>query len=68
MHPDRHFADVRLSQPDVNVADPLEIARWSWLLDVTDAEVKRAVTLVGNNGGAVSHYIESFLRPGKLRH
>ncbi|HET7793894.1 MAG TPA: DUF3606 domain-containing protein [Rhizobacter sp.] len=50
-------------QPQVDVADPLEVARWSWLLDVPDVQIHHAVRLVGNNGDAVAHYIEFFGRP-----
>ena len=50
--------------PQVDIADPLEVARWSWLLDVPDQHIHHAVRLVGNDGQAVAHYIEYFGRPG----
>jgi hypothetical protein len=57
------------SHPQVDIADPLEVARWSWLLDVPDVQIHHAVRLVGNNGEAVAHYIEFFGRPaGRHRH
>jgi len=51
------------SYPQVNIADPLEVARWSWLLDVADVQIHHAVNMVGNSGDAVSHYIELYSRP-----
>jgi len=57
------------SHPQVDIADPLEVARWSWLLDVPDLQIHHAVSLVGNNGEAVAHYVEFFGRPaGRHRH
>lgn len=57
------------TQPHVDLTDPLEVARWSWLLDVPDLQIHHAVTLVGNNGDAVAHYIELYGRTaGRARH
>ena len=55
------------SQPHVDLADPLEVARWSWLLDVPDLQIHHAVSLVGASGDAVAHYIEFFGRPAGRR-
>lgn len=56
-------------QSHVDVADPMEVARWSWLLDVPDAQILHAVNLVGRNADAVAHYVEFYGRPsGRLRH
>ena len=57
-----------LPYPQVDIADPLEVARWSWLLDVTDEQIRHAVSMVGNNGEAVSHYIELYSRPPLRAH
>ena len=69
MHPD-HSPTLQSSYyPQVDLADPLEVARWSWLLDVPDRQIHHAVSLVGDNGDAVAHYIEFFGRPtGRHRH
>jgi hypothetical protein len=64
MQPDQITSLEGPSHPQVNIADPLEVARWSWLLDVPDLQIHHAVRLVGNNGEAVAHYIEFFGRPG----
>ncbi|MEO8153840.1 MAG: DUF3606 domain-containing protein [Rhizobacter sp.] len=64
MHPDYSLSLEGPSHPQVDIADPLEVARWSWLLDVPDLQIHYAVRLVGNNGDAVAHYIEFFGRPG----
>ncbi|HEX3140691.1 MAG TPA: hypothetical protein VHQ87_11595 [Rhizobacter sp.] len=56
-------------QSQVDVADPMEVARWSWLLDVPDVQIHHAVRLVGRGGDAVAHYIEFYGRPvGRLQH
>lgn len=69
MHPDQIASLEGPSHPQVDTADPLEVARWSWLLDVPDLQIHHAVRLVGNNGEAVAHYIEFFGRAGgRLRH
>lgn len=69
MYPERLPAIEGPNQPQVDVADPLEVARWSWLLDVPDQQIHHAVSLVGHNGDAVAHYIEFFGRPApRLRH
>jgi hypothetical protein len=47
---------------EVDVADPMEVARWSWLLDVSDEQIRYAVTMVGPNGEAVAEYLEMFCR------
>ncbi len=47
---------------EVDVADPMEVARWSWLLDVSDEQIRYAVTMVGPNGEAVAEYMEMFCR------
>jgi len=47
---------------EVDVADPMEVARWSWLLDVCDEQIRHAVSLVGPNGEAVAEYLEMFCR------
>jgi hypothetical protein len=62
------FIPTSLSCPQVDVADPLEVARWSWLLDVADEQIRHAVAMVGQNGEAVSHYIEIFSRPPLRAH
>ncbi len=63
MQPDRSPYLDDPPRQQVDLADPLEVARWSWLLDVPDAQIHHAVALVGSNGEAVSHYIEHFGRP-----
>jgi hypothetical protein len=69
MTPDRSISLEGPTQPHVDLADPLEVARWSWLLDVPDHQIHHAVQLVGNNGDAVAHYIELYGRPaGRGRH
>jgi hypothetical protein len=70
MHPDHSFPSLQgPAYPHVDLADPLEVARWSWLLDVPDHQIHHAVSLVGDNGDAVAHYIEFFGRPtGRHRH
>jgi hypothetical protein len=69
MQPDHSTALEGPSHPKVDLADPLEVARWSWLLDVPDLQIRHAVKLVGSNGEAVAHYIEFFGRPvGRFRH
>ncbi len=69
MQPDQSTTLEGPSYPQVDLADPLEVARWSWLLDVPDLQIHHAVRLVGNNGEAVAHYIEFFGRPsGRRRH
>jgi hypothetical protein len=57
------------TQAHVDLTDPLEVARWSWLLDVPDLQIHHAVKLVGNHGDAVAHYIELYGRPAsRARH
>lgn len=69
MTPNRSLPLEGPNQPHVDLADPLEVARWSWLLDVPDQQIHHAVRLVGNNGDAVAHYIELYGRPpGRARH
>lgn len=69
MHPDFSPTLSAPTYPQVDLADPLEVARWSWLLDVPDQQIHHAVSLVGDNGDAVAHYIEFFGRPtGRHRH
>ncbi len=64
MQPERSSAtDTLPTAPQVDLSDPLELARWSWLLDVPDAQIRHAVALVGSGGDAVAHYIEFFGRP-----
>lgn len=56
--------DTRERRPhlEVDVQDLLEVARWAWLLDVTEAQIKHAVLMVGPNGEAVAEYLEMFCR------
>ncbi|WOB07939.1 DUF3606 domain-containing protein [Piscinibacter gummiphilus] len=69
MQPDHSPSLEGPTQPHVDLTDPLEVARWSWLLDVPDHQIHHAVRLVGNNGDAVAHYIELYGRPaGRARH
>jgi len=69
MYPDQSPTLQGPTYPQVDLADPLEVARWSWLLDVPDRQIHHAVSLVGDNGDAVAHYIEFFGRPtGRHRH
>jgi hypothetical protein len=69
MTPNRSLSLEGPNQPHVDLADPLEVARWSWLLDVPDQQIHHAVRLVGHNGDAVAHYIELYGRPaGRCRH
>jgi len=69
MQPDRSISLEGPTHSHVDLADPLEVARWSWLLDVPDQQIHHAVQLVGNNGDAVAHYIELYGRPaGRSRH
>ncbi len=70
MHFSEHSSTLEgPNHPQVDIADPLEVARWSWLLDVPDLQIHHAVSLVGNNGEAVAHYVEFFGRPmGRHRH
>lgn len=69
MYSERTAALEGPTQPHVDLADPLEVARWSWLLDVPDQQIHHAVRLVGNNGDAVAHYIELYGRAaGRNRH
>jgi hypothetical protein len=67
MQPDHLISLQGPSFPQVNLADPLEVARWSWLLDVPDRQIHHAVSLVGNDGDAVAQYIEFFGRAGRHR-
>lgn len=63
MQPENIFPPEPPSCPQIDMADPLEIARWSWLLDASDIHIRHAVSLVGINGEAVAHYIDLFGRP-----
>jgi hypothetical protein len=47
---------------EVDVLDPLEVARWAWLLDVDGVQLRHAVKMVGPNGEAVAEYLEMFCR------
>ncbi len=52
----------RRSHFEVNLHDLLEVARWAWLLDVSEAQIRHAVAMVGPNGEAVAEYLELFCR------
>ena len=55
-------AQERRSHFEVDVQDPLELARWAWLLDVSEAQIAYGVRMVGPNGEAVAEYLELFCR------
>jgi hypothetical protein len=62
MQPDTSLARDRRKHLEVDVLDPLEIARWAWLLDVAEVQIRHAVAMVGPNGEAVAEYLEMFCR------
>jgi hypothetical protein len=68
MHSEHCLVDERISYPLVDVTDPLEVARWSWLLKVSELQIRHAVSLVGNDSEAVARYIELFCRPSRSLH